>query len=183
MTNTSTNSGAFLTDLAPTAIALASYFCFSDLVLISQCSYYNWINAQPEYQQARRRQSIETDTTAVADATEDEPLLAGQRQRRNSTGLPGSHRRHSIHHNDSNLAPLVRVVTGEDDTPDNDPWLHNALSLLVVWIVGITAWFLYYKSGAYDGGSAGADKPEAPAPTHAMLGMVLGYCSAMCYLT
>lgn len=189
--------GALLTNLAPTAVALACYFCISDLILISQCSYYNILNKKLR---SRRRShgalsgvSDDTDATAVADGNdapridaEQQPLLVESQCRTRSLsvgngGLPGSHRRHSIRHEESGLDPLRRIVTGEDDGPDSNPWLHNALSLLAVWVVGAAGWFISFKMGAWeaddDDGAPGASNESL-----ALLGMVLGYASACCYL-
>lgn len=157
-----------MTGLAPTATALAGYFCISDIILIGQCLYYNTINAR----KARKRaQSAETDVS------EEEPLL---RRRASSNGLPGSQRRHSVRHEDSGFDSLKRVVTGEDDTPDRSPWLHNTLGLVAVWIVGAVGWFVSYKAGAWDGPDT-PDEPNTETPV-AIVGMVLGYASALCYL-
>ncbi|KAI2605163.1 PQ-loop-domain-containing protein [Hypoxylon fragiforme] len=162
-------SGALVTGLAPTATALAGYFCISDVILISQSLYYNTINARKARQRTRSTES---------DASEDEPLL--QPRRRSSSGLPGSHRRHSFHRQESGFDPIKRIVTGEDETPDSNPWFHNTLSVVAVYIVGAAGWFISYQAGAWD-------KPEAPEEPSidtpaAVGGMVLGYASALCYL-
>ncbi|KAI1077003.1 PQ-loop-domain-containing protein [Whalleya microplaca] len=163
-------SGALVTGLAPTATALAGYFCISDIILIGQCVYYNASNAR----KARHR-SLSTET----EASEDEPLL--RRRRTSSAGLPGSHRRHSVHHSESNLDPIKRVVTGEDETPDSNPWLHNTLGIAAIWIVGAAGWFLSYKVGAWDKPQPDSESNAEPTPL-AIGGMVLGYASAVCYL-
>ncbi|KAK8103760.1 uncharacterized protein PG998_010793 [Apiospora kogelbergensis] len=154
--------GALVTGIAPTATALAAYFCFSDLVLISQCLYYNTLTAR----RARQRT-----TSSATDASEDEPLL---RRRRASSGaaLPGSQRRNSMRHEESGFDPIRRVVTGEDETPDSNPALHNALSIAAVYIVGALGWFVSYKAGAWDTPES-PDLPEAKS-TVAIIGMSLG---------
>ncbi|KAI1408579.1 PQ-loop-domain-containing protein [Hypoxylon sp. FL1857] len=162
-------SGALVTGLAPTATALAGYFCISDIILITQSVYYNALNARKTRQRTRSTQS---------DASEDEPLL--QPRRRSSSGLPGSHRRHSLHHAESSLDPIKRIVTGEDDTPDSNPWLHNTLSVAAIYLVGAAGWFVSYKIGAWDKPDI-PDEPTADEPV-AILGLVLGYASALCYL-
>ncbi|KAI1466513.1 PQ-loop-domain-containing protein [Daldinia caldariorum] len=161
-------SGALVTGLAPTATALAGYFCISDVILIAQSVYYNTLNARRTRQ---RTQSTESELS------EDEPLL---QPRRSSSGLPGSHRRHSMHHSESGLDPIKRIVTGEDDTPDSNPWLHNALSVVAIYIVGAAGWFVSYKVGAWDKPDA-TDEPAMDS-TVGILGLVLGYASAICYL-
>ncbi|KAI8966088.1 PQ-loop-domain-containing protein [Daldinia sp. FL1419] len=162
-------SGALVTGLAPTATALAGYFCISDVILITQSVYYNTLNARKARQRTRSTESR---------VSEDEPLL--QPRRRSSSGLPGSHRRHSMHHSESGLDPIKRIVTGENDTPDANPWLHNTLSVVAIYIVGAAGWFVSYKVGAWDK----PDAPEEPATDSpvAALGLALGYASAVCYL-
>ena len=184
-------SGALWAELAPTAIALAVYFCFADFVLISQCLYYNTVNARrrsrnPSTRRRRHRstesqETEDSEATAVSEATEDEPLL--QRDRSGSTGLPGSHRRNSRRQSESNLDPLTRIITGEDETPDSNPWLHNAFSLASVWVVGAVGWFISYKMGAWNAeDGVPADDDLTPAAPTAVIGIVLGYISAVCYL-
>ncbi|KAI0007403.1 PQ-loop-domain-containing protein, partial [Xylariaceae sp. FL0662B] len=163
-------SGALVTGLAPTVTALAGYFCLSDIILIAQCVYYNTINARRQ-----RHRALSTET----EASEDEPLL--RRRRTSSAGLPGSHRRHSVHRTESSLEPIKRIVTGEDETPDRNPWLHNSLGLLAVWIVGAAGWFVSYKVGAWDKSDQPGDVSADKSPM-AIVGEALGYASAVCYL-
>ncbi|EGY20937.1 vacuolar membrane PQ loop repeat protein [Verticillium dahliae VdLs.17] len=127
--NSSNTLGALFTHLAPSAVALAFYFCIADIVLISQ-----------------------------------------------SIG------RHEVH-TETSLEPLRKIVTGEDDTPDSNPWLHNTLSLLAVWLVGAAGWFISYKAGAWDADHGSSD-PQSPEEDGIMakVGLALGYFSAVCYL-
>ncbi|KAK1452659.1 hypothetical protein CCUS01_10700 [Colletotrichum cuscutae] len=181
--------GALFTHLAPTAVALASYFCFADLVLISQCVYYNTKNARRASSGRRSSAPVTATGANPTEAREDEPLLSSSAQRRRSSsaaaGLPGSQRRHA-HHEESSLDPLRKMVTGEDETPDSNPWLHNTLSILAVYLVGAAGWFLSYKAGAWDApdsdAGAGAGSPAAADGTWEKIGLALGYFSAVCYL-
>lgn len=152
--------------------------------MIVQCLYYNAKNAH----RARRQRSQHRgqNGAAVNDEdedgdVEDEPLL--RRRRSSSIGLPGSHRRHSTRRSESNLDPLTRIVTGEDDTPDSNPWLHNTVSLLAVWVVGAAGYYASYHMGAWDGAPEVPD-PEIPESQTALeiVGLALGYFSAACYL-
>ncbi len=204
--------GALWTGLAPTAIALACYFCVADAVLITQCLYYNAKTARRDHLQRHGRARRRSSSTAVAgrndlddgagsdevfqdgdeeeevaeDRSDDSPLLASRR-RSSSLGLPGSHRRHSMRRSESNLDPLRRIITGEDETPDSNPWLHNTLSLLAVWIVGIGGYFASYRMGAWDSSdpAGGSSVPSVALEEDGIfetIGMVLGYFSALCYL-
>ena len=69
--------GALFTQLAPTAIALASYFCFADIVLILQCIYYN-------SKEAAQLARLEREATEEQVANEDSPLL---NRRRSSSSI------------------------------------------------------------------------------------------------
>ncbi len=157
-------------------IALAVYFCIADFVLISQCLYYNHVNAR----RARRH----TSTTSTASAqSEDEPLLA--RQRSNDTlGLPGSHRRRSSVRRPSQASELRRdslsKILEEDDSSNGTSWVRNATSIILVCIVGTAGWVIAWKSGVW------TPVPESGTPEEAgdmIIGaQILGYFSAVCYL-
>ncbi|KAL2758433.1 hypothetical protein ACRALDRAFT_2040618 [Sodiomyces alcalophilus JCM 7366] len=172
-------AGALFTSLAPTAIALACYFCIADLVLIAQCLYYNTKNAR---RAARHRQSQHhghSDHTEPV-AGETEPLLADQRRRGSTSSHAGTHRHHEV---PAESDPLRKIVAVGDETSGGKAWLYNTLSLVAVYIVGILGWFVSYKAGAWE-----AD-PDLPAPdspgekdTFTMIGLVLGYISAALYL-
>ncbi|OLN86061.1 putative vacuolar amino acid transporter YPQ3-like protein 1 [Colletotrichum chlorophyti] len=167
--------GALFTHLAPTAVALATYFCFADIVLITQCVYYNTKNARRASSRPRRS------SAAVApEPTEDEPLLA-RRRSSSAAALPGSHRRQGLH-NETSLDPLRKMVTGEDDTPDSNPWLHNTLSIFAVYLVGAVGWFVSYKAGAWDSPDVDVGTPEEATGALEKIGLVLGYLSAVSYL-
>ncbi|POS71282.1 hypothetical protein DHEL01_v210327 [Diaporthe helianthi] len=171
-------AGALATNLAPSAIAIGSYFCVADVILITQSLYYNAINA--------RRRHREQLASSQAQATEEEPLLTRRRSSSGAGGLPGSHRRHSVRRGSSNLDPLTRIVTGEDETPLRSPWLTNTLSLVAVYALGVAAWFASRQVLSPDDG--GAQDPAVSEPrdtgkdTVMVLGMALGYISALCYL-
>jgi len=169
-------AGAIWAGLVPTVIALAVYFCIADFVLISQCLYYNHINAQ----RARRH----TSTTSTASAhSEDEPLLA--RQRSNDTlGLPGSHRRRSSVRRSSHASELrqdsLSKILEEDDSSSGTSWVRNATSILLVCVAGAAGWVIAWKSGVW------TPVPENDTPDEAaemIIGaQILGYFSAVCYL-
>lgn len=152
--------GALFTDLAPTAIALASYFCLADLILITQCTYYNAKNARSSRHRSRRRAS-RSDAVISSDATEQSPLL-GSGQGEAAHGEPN------------------KAVVG-DEVTDSRAWLVNTLALLAVWLVGGLGWFVSYKFGAWDVETPPGGGPTPEKPTH-QIGSVLGYISAVFYL-
>lgn len=86
------------------------------------------------------------------------------------------------------------MVTGEDETPQRSAWVTNGLSLVAVYVLGIAAWFVSREvlgadAGAPDeddGASAGGDgggSDGASDRVFMIVGLALGYTSALCYLT
>jgi uncharacterized protein with PQ loop repeat len=105
-------AGALWAGLVPTVIALAIYFCFADLILISQCVYYNLKNARRERKaSARSTESVEA------------PLL-GRRDSSN-LGLPGSHRRDSQASRRRRASSLPTIADVEEGGGE---WIKNSLS-------------------------------------------------------
>jgi len=155
--------GALRAGLVPTVIALALYFCFADLLLISQCAYYNAKNVK----QLRKTSSRDTDSA-------QEPLL-GTRDLSN-VGLPGSCRRDSAASRRRRVSSLPTVLHIEES---GHVWVKNSLSILGVCVVGAASWFIAWKTGVW-----------LPQPTHndasphpvALDAEILGYASAICYL-
>ncbi|EFY93064.1 vacuolar membrane PQ loop repeat protein [Metarhizium acridum CQMa 102] len=137
--------GALFTKLAPSAIALAVYFCFLDAILIAQTGYYK---AKAAQQRAAAHRALQDRAYLSAAASEDSPLLG--RRRRSSTDLPGSLIRHDTHR-ESALEPIRKVVTGQDETVERRPWLNNLLGLAAIYVIGFAGWFISYKAGIWDG--------------------------------
>ncbi|KAG6014946.1 hypothetical protein E4U43_005981 [Claviceps pusilla] len=170
--------GALFTKLAPSAIALATYFCFLDGILIAQTGYY-------KAKASRRRAAGDREALLVAQNSSEQSHLLGQR--RSSTDLPGSHIRHDTHR-ESALEPIRKVVTGQDETRERRPLLNNLLGLMAVYIVGFIGWFISYKAGAWNGDEGIPDDgPSVPPPSDsddlkAKFGLALGYTSALFYL-
>ncbi|KAF2737335.1 PQ-loop-domain-containing protein [Polyplosphaeria fusca] len=162
--------GAIWAGLVPTVIALAIYFCFADLVLISQCLYYNFVNAR----KTRRRSTRST----LHDAAE-EPLLG---RRDSNIGLPGSHRRRSSatsgRRRDSTTRnnSLPSIVEGE---PVHREWIKNALSIIGVCVVGAAGWAIAWKTGVWQPTPTDNDSGDTDV---ALGAQILGYASAVCYL-
>ena len=160
-------TGAIWADLVPTVIALAIYFCIADFVLISQCLYYNHINAR-----AQRQQSVASATS------EEEPLLT-RRRSSDTIGLPGSHRRRSSARSGHRRDSLSKILE-EDDSPNGNPWLRNTISILAVVVVGAAGWAIAWQSGVWKPTPEDGELPEVKQI--AVGAQVLGYFSAVCYL-
>ncbi|KNG52262.1 vacuolar membrane PQ loop repeat protein [Stemphylium lycopersici] len=159
-------AGAIWADLVPTVTALAIYFCFADLVLISQCVYYNMRNAR----RGGERKASTRSTESV-----EAPLL-GRRDSSN-IGLPGSHRRDSAASRRRRASSLPTIPDAGDGASE---WVKNSLSIIGVCAVGAAGWAIAWKTGVW-----------VPQPTHEDTGessdsplgaQILGYASAVCYL-
>lgn len=164
-------TGAIWADLVPTVIALAIYFCIADFVLISQCLYYNYVNAQ----RAKRHPSLQS---TVSDS-ENSPLLA-RRRSSDTIGLPGSHRRRSSAMSQDYRRDSLSKILEEDEGNEGNAWMRNMLSIIGVIGVGVAGWVLAWQSGVWK------PTPEEHAPqvtSNTPLGaQILGYFSAVCYL-
>ncbi|KIW05152.1 uncharacterized protein PV09_03703 [Verruconis gallopava] len=165
--------GAVWAGLVPTVIALAVYFCLADLILISQCVYYNTVNA-------RRLRKLSQMTTESGGSVE-QPLLQRSssyesRRRRSSIGLPGSHRRRSTaSRRRSSLAAIVEEETG------SRAWFKNSMSILLVCVVGAAGWAIAWKTNVWH--PAPEETGDPGKGVHTPLGAeILGYTSAVCYL-
>ncbi|KAF2872707.1 vacuolar membrane PQ loop repeat protein-like protein [Massariosphaeria phaeospora] len=156
-------AGALWAGLVPTVTALAVYFCFADLILISQCVYYNVKNAR-----GARKASTHSQDSA------HEPLLGRQDS---NLGLPGSHRRRSSAASGRRRASSLPSIADYPET--SDVWWKNSLSLAGVVGVGVAGWAIAWRTGVW-----------VPTPTKddnggvetALGATVLGYASALCYL-
>ncbi|KAF1849994.1 vacuolar membrane PQ loop repeat protein-like protein [Cucurbitaria berberidis CBS 394.84] len=156
-------AGATWAGLVPTVIALAIYFCFADLILISQCVYYNMKNSKRTRKTSTRSQdSVEA------------PLL-GRRDSSN-IGLPGSHRRDSAASRRRRASSLPTIM---DVDEGGSEWIKNALSIIGVCVVGAAGWAIAWKTGVW------VPQPTNKATTGTEMALgaqVLGYASALCYL-
>lgn len=145
--------GTIWAGLVPTIIAINVYFLISDVTLISQCVYYNTINASLEA-------VTENDDYAVSTpATEQAPLLAPEADRRRSS--VASRRSHN---------PLLQERTAAQE------WATNALSLAAIIALGTLGWFAAWKSQVWQpqSGEAGDDVP--------LIAELLGYLGAILFL-
>ena len=165
--------------LVPTVIALAVYFCFADLVLITQCLYYNVIQARTRDQQ---RQLLANDSIHPILDDAERPLLERQIS---DIGLPGSRRRSSASRSlRANDATALVEDTQEDAPKESRSTLASALSnlfvVLCICAVGIVGWVIAWKTELWTPSPEDDDK-DSPADMVAGA-QILGYLSAFCYL-
>ncbi|KAG9948544.1 vacuolar membrane PQ loop repeat protein, partial [Aureobasidium melanogenum] len=165
-------AGALWADLVPTVIALAIYFCFADAVLLSQCFYYNTLNARRE-----RKRSIAAAENHVID--ESAPLLAEQQD---NLGLPGSRRRSSAASRRRTRSSAERsnsLANILEEGQGSTAWLKNTLSVAIILIAGAAGWAIAWRAGAWKPTPENASDGGRHMPVGAE---VLGYASAVCYL-
>ena len=153
----------------PTVIALAIYFCFADAVLITQCLYYNFVNARKA-----RQAALSADEPALDDPRQ--PLLSPTVQ---NMGLPGSRRRSSASTNKrgKSILPSPLPIIPEVESSGR-AWLRNSISSALVILAGGIGWVIAWKLGAWKPTSTDTDMSEHP-PLGAE---ILGYLSAVAYL-
>ncbi|MCJ1329870.1 hypothetical protein MMC10_006551 [Thelotrema lepadinum] len=171
--------GSVWAQLVPTVIALAVYFCIADAILISQCLYYNYVNAR----KTQKELSHEPDgVNGRASDDPSQPLLnrtvtVGST---NSIGLPGSHRRSSAstrRRSSTIQSPLLPTIDEEQSTLRVS--LKNATAVLIVSLLGALGWVFAWKTGWWQPTPTGDDSNEPPRILGAEL---LGYISAIAYL-
>jgi hypothetical protein len=165
-------AGALWADLVPTVIALAIYFCFADAVLLSQCFYYNTLNARRE-----RKRSIAAAENAVID--ENAPLI-GETQE--NLGLPGSRRRSSAASRRRTRSSAERSNSLSnilEEGQGSTAWLKNTLSVAIILIAGAAGWAIAWRAGAWKPTPVDVSDGGRHMPIGAE---VLGYASAVCYL-
>lgn len=178
--------GAVWAGLVPTVIATAIYFCCADCVLISQCLYYNHINAQ------RRRHF------SISRASEDEPLLARQ-QSNDTVGLARSRRRSSAARSfasDFGHDTLSKILE-EDEGSNWGPWIRNIRTMALVALAGLAGWAIAWRTGIWTPtpknelspeshsaivGMSVFRTPEAGSLSDPFGAKVLGFFSSVCYL-
>jgi len=165
-------AGALWADLVPTVIALAIYFCFADAVLLSQCFYYNTLNARRE-----RKRSIAAAENATVD--ENAPLLADQQE---NLGLPGSRRRSSAASRRRTRSTAERSNSLSnilEEGQGSTAWMKNTLSVAIILIAGAAGWAIAWRAGAWKPTPVDVSDGGRHMPVGAE---VLGYASAVCYL-
>jgi solute carrier family 66 (lysosomal lysine-arginine transporter), member 1 len=163
--------GGLWAHLVPVVLAIAVYFCIADVVLLSQCIYYNFRNARREKQ---RRDSVQSILDSPTPTT---PLLG----RRFSDELPSSGRRRSsaasfqrrASHPDSTLAKIV-----EESESGAKAWLKNVFSIIAIVAIGAGGWAIAWQTGVWKPAPVVHDGNSHIAPG----AQFLGYLSAICYL-
>ena len=196
-------AGAIWAGLVPTVIALAVYFCFADLILISQCLYYLGLKKRAA---AKEGENVAVGNAVMqrTDSSEVTPLLNGNSttgangskgpqsptlssKRRltdvteDNLGLPGSRR-------SSNALGRQRTNTNErrdsltkilEEPTTTRTWLKNSVSIFLVAAVGAAGWAIAWKAGAWRPTPVGQEGSGEETPIGAE---ILGYISAVCYL-
>lgn len=180
-------AGALWAQLVPTVIALAVYFCFADAVLLSQCFYYNTINARRDRDNDRKLSAAPAASGEDGAVNEEAPLLGERRTSASieeNIGLPGSRRRssatsrrrRSTRSDGEGRDSLAKIL---EEEPNSRAWLKNSLSVLVILIAGAAGWAIAWRAGVWKPSPAGDSIEDEGTPMGAE---ILGYISAVCYL-
>ncbi|KAA6410393.1 MAG: vacuolar membrane PQ loop repeat protein [Lasallia pustulata] len=170
--------GAVWAGLVPTVIALAVYFCFADLVLITQCLYYNIINARKR----ARQQSV---AAANSDGVERQALLG--RRGSDNIGLPGSRRRSSAsqprRNSQRSYSEGLSMPSIAEEHGVTQELLKNGVSIFLVCAAGAAGWAIAWRAGVWRPTPAEDKNNNSSGDTPVVLGaQVLGYLSALAYL-
>ena len=170
--------GAVWAGLVPTVIALAVYFCFADLVLITQCLYYNSINARKR----ARKQSV---AASNSDDIESQALLG--RRSSDNVGLPGSRRRSSASQPRRNSQLSYSGGLSMPSIPEEygvaQELLKNGVSIFLICAAGAAGWAIAWRAGVWKPTPAEDNNNNSSGDTTVILGaQVLGYLSALAYL-
>ena len=172
--------GAVWAGLVPTVIALAVYFCFADLILITQCLYYNFINAR----KGTRKHST---ATPESEGVERQALLG--RRSSDNIGLPGSRRRSSASQHRPNSQRSYSGGLSLPSIPEEygavKEWLTNGVSIFLVCAAGVAGWAITWKAGVWkptpteNKNNNNNNNGDGPMVLGAQ---ILGYLSALAYL-
>ncbi|KAF8252914.1 hypothetical protein K440DRAFT_627058 [Wilcoxina mikolae CBS 423.85] len=154
--------GAIWGGLLPTVIAIAIYFCFSDVILLGQTLYYNKVAENEKDAPRNRRSSFRTGSN---DPTQ--PLIGRRR-----SSVISRHRRDSARRRDSLSAIL------NNDTNRYAPLFRNIFSLLAVCAAGTLGWLFAWWTGAWKVQYENTIETDMPLGAQ-----ILGYASALLYLT
>lgn len=169
--------GAVWAGLVPTVIALAVYFCFADLILITQCLYYNLLNS-------RKGTHKHSAAASESDSVEREALLG--RRNRDNTGLPWSRRRSSTSQHRPNSERSCSGGPPVPSIPEDNlavrEWLKNGVSIFLVCAAGTAGWAIAWKAGLWKPTPAGDNDSNSTDAPVVLGAQILGYLSALAYL-
>ena len=147
---------------------MAVYFIIADAVLITQCLYYNHVNAGK--QSAGGLAQGET-------AREDQPLLG---RRPSDIGLPGSRRGSSVSmKRRSSTVGAPTLSTIPEDGGYARPWVKRTLAVLAVYAIGVAGWAIAWRAHLWKPTREDGDSENTNRNPGAEF---LGYLSAVLYL-
>ncbi|GIZ49979.1 hypothetical protein CKM354_001299400 [Cercospora kikuchii] len=196
-------AGAIWAGLVPTVIALAVYFCFLDLILISQCLYYLGMKKRRVKESGDKLVAGGNAVMQRAESSETTPLLNGNNvavangnkslqssptTRRRLTdvtdenlGLPGSRRSSSAMqrqrtNTNERLDGLSKIL---EEPTTGKTWLKNGLSIVLILVAGAAGWAIAWRAGVWQPTPLGEEGSDEHTPVGAE---ILGYISAVAYL-
>jgi hypothetical protein len=171
-------AGAVWDGLLGTVIAIAIYFCFIDMALISQTFYY-------KLRDSRRHAASSGESVDPNDPSR--PLLSGGNTERpllsdshTANGYADARRRSSAasRRRPSTAGSLPYVKDVSSDSATAMRWVRNLLAILAVCVAGTAAWAIAWKAGWW-----APTPPDVDGDKERILGAeILGYASAVLYL-
>ncbi|KAF8468160.1 PQ loop repeat-domain-containing protein [Kalaharituber pfeilii] len=164
--------GAVLQGVLPTMIILALYYTFADIVLLSQCLYYNY-----------RYPSTQPVSPSPCPSPSPEPVFPSDL----------NHHHHHYHHHHHipeavHLSPATPLLDppkpGDPDdltltTPTSSTWsvistiVFNTIAIITVCLAGVLGWYLTPPSPI-----SSSDSPITFSP----IAQLFGYLCALLYL-
>ncbi|RKF61908.1 putative vacuolar amino acid transporter YPQ1 [Erysiphe neolycopersici] len=151
--------GALWSSLVPTVIIIAIYYCFTDILLIAQISYYKYLQS--------RTNCIKITITSVS-ANEHTSLLASQSD-------------HDFIHPTS--TPMPQQDTIEGKRTRRSPLLNDAMSFLAVIVIGSIGWIIAFYTKIWTPTPLPNEASPGIIIATPIGAQILGYSSAFCYLT
>ena len=164
--------GSIWANLLPTVTALALYYCFADVVIMSQILYYHRLSKRQNAMEIDRRlfyeQRNHVDVTAHSNPTQ--PLLP---RRESMSTLSTMYRRQFVsRRRDSLLALIKRKLSTQAAVT------RNMLAIYGTCLAGTLGWFIAWRTGVWKA------RDEAPGKAVQNIGAeILGYISAVLYLS
>lgn len=163
--------GSIWADLLPAVITLAFYYCFADVVLLSQIFYYSHLSKRRNTIETERRLSCEqrhhVDITVSSNPTQ--PLLP---RRESTSTLSITYSRQSVSRRPDSLLALVKRKLSIKAAAT-----RNILAISGTCLAGTLGWFIAWKTGIWKA------RDETPGKAAQEIGAeILGYISAVLYL-
>ncbi|TQS37906.1 hypothetical protein Golomagni_01603, partial [Golovinomyces magnicellulatus] len=166
--------GAVWASLVPTVVTIAIYFCFTDVVLVSQSFYYKYLKPIKKSKISLKSNTTNSEPAAGTKfASENTPLFS---EARSDSTLVSDRRRPSDLINYEHIS--------ETQKSQGNTWIFNTVFILVTIVVGILGWVISYWTGIWTPIPAPSNSSPFDTIDSTPIGaQVFGYLSAIFYLS